>query len=165
MKKNVKQIVTALLGAAVLVFLDQWTKYLAVVHLKDQDPVVLIDGVLELRYVMNEGAAFSLMQKQQIFFYILTLFVLAGVCYLYLFRIPSDSKYRWLNGLCVTITAGALGNFIDRLRLRYVVDFIYFKLIDFPVFNVADIYITCSCAVLFLLMIFVYKESDLQGIL
>jgi signal peptidase II len=58
------------------------------------------------------------------------------------------------------IAAGAVGNFIDRLLFSYVRDFIYFRLIDFPVFNVADIYITCATAILMLLALFYYKEDD-----
>ena len=67
-----------------------------------------------------------------------------------------------LLALCVTITAGALGNFIDRLYLEYVIDFLYFKLINFPIFNVADCYITVSCFVFLFLMFFYYKEEDLN---
>lgn len=58
--------------------------------------------------------------------------------------------------------AGAAGNLIDRIRFGYVVDFFYFRLIDFPVFNVADIYVTVSFAVLLLLVFFQYKEEDLE---
>ena len=67
-----------------------------------------------------------------------------------------------LLALCVAITAGALGNFIDRLYLEYVIDFLYFKLINFPIFNVADCYITVSCVVFMILMFFYYKEEDLD---
>ena len=62
--------------------------------------------------------------------------------------------------ICFVISAGAIGNFLDRVRLNYVVDFIYFSPINFPVFNVADIYVTVSFAVLILLIFFKYKEED-----
>ena len=63
------------------------------------------------------------------------------------------------------ICSGALGNFIDRIAHRYVVDFFYFELIDFPVFNVADIYVTVSAVLLILLILFYYKEDELSQIL
>ena len=62
------------------------------------------------------------------------------------------------------IAAGAIGNMIDRIRFDYVVDFIYFVLINFPIFNVADIYVTVSTVALVVLLLFVYKENDLNFI-
>ena len=62
------------------------------------------------------------------------------------------------------IVAGAMGNIIDRIRNGFVVDFIYFSLIDFPVFNVADIYVTCSAIALIVLFLFIYKEDDINKI-
>ena len=81
--------------------------------------------------------------------------MLAAAVYVML-RLPSwkNSHYRWL-GICVVfITSGAVGNMVDRIRQQYVVDFLYFKLIDFPIFNVADIYVTTATAILVLLMMF-----------
>lgn len=60
----------------------------------------------------------------------------------------------------VLLAAGGLGNFIDRLFLGYVRDFLYFKLIDFPVFNVADSYVTIGLVILIILIMFVYNEKD-----
>ena len=70
--------------------------------------------------------------------------------------------YIKLHVALVFITSGAIGNLIDRVRLDYVVDFIYFSLINFPIFNVADIYVTLSTIYLVILLLFVYKESDLE---
>ena len=61
-------------------------------------------------------------------------------------------------------TAGAIGNFIDRITQQYVVDFLYFKLIDFPIFNVADIYVTCAAFAMILLGFFYYKDEDVERI-
>ncbi len=164
MKKKRKDLIPAVLAAAVLVGLDQGSKALAVAFLVDE-PFVILDGVFELHYTINQGAAFGIFQRRQLLFVILTLAIVAGVCWLYLFRIPQTSRYRPLNFLCITIVAGALGNFIDRVRQGYVVDFLYFKLIDFPVFNVADCYVTVSAFLLIFLLLFYYKEEDLEGIL
>lgn len=148
---------------AVLVLADQLTKYLAVVHLKGQAPLVLIRGVLELYYLENQGAAFSMLQNQQVFFYVLTIIflVLAGW---FLAKVPSTAKYTPLRISLLVLCAGAVGNLIDRIVHKYVVDFIYFVIIDFPVFNVADIYVTLGVIVLICLVLFHYKENDLRAI-
>ena len=81
-----------------------------------------------------------------------------------LFKTPDAKKYRILHLLLSLIAAGAIGNMIDRVRFDYVVDFIYFVLINFPIFNVADIYVTISTIALVILLLFVYKENDLNFI-
>ena len=77
---------------------------------------------------------------------------------------PDEKKYRMLHLLLSLIAAGAIGNMIDRIRFDYVVDFIYFVLINFPIFNVADIYVSVSTVVLVILLLFVYQENDLSFI-
>ena len=144
---------------AALVALDLLTKIWAAETLREK-PLVLIDGVFELRYLENRGAAFGLLQNQRTFFLILTVVFIAAMVYVYV-RIPGDRKYFPLRALTVVVSAGAFGNFYDRLTLSYVRDFLYFSLIDFPIFNVADIYVTCSAFVFFILIVLVYKEEDL----
>lgn len=140
--------------------LDQFTKYLAVLYLKDRPPIPLIDGVLELRYLENRGAAFGVLQNQKIFFVIMTCLVMAAVLYV-LWKMPVTKKYRLLHVLGAVLMAGALGNFIDRLRLDYVVDFVYISLIDFPIFNVADMYVSFICVIGLIIVFFGhYKEED-----
>lgn len=147
-----------------LILLDQWTKVLAVAGLKDQAPIVLWEGIFELRYLENRGAAFGMMQGQQTFFLIMGIVVFAAV--LYLFRHMSKAERFWpLRLIAIFILAGAWGNMLDRLRLSYVVDFFYFKLIDFPIFNVADIYVSVGTAVLVILVLFYYKEEEFEVLL
>ena len=148
------------LAVAILVWLDQFTKQLAQTHLVN-GPVVIWDGVFELRYSINKGAAFGILQDQRIFFIISTCAILGVIVYCY-HKIPVTKRNIPLLALCVAITAGALGNFIDRLFLEYVIDFLYFKLINFPIFNVADCYITVSCFIFMFLMFFFYKEEELN---
>ena len=81
-----------------------------------------------------------------------------------LLKAPNKKRYIPLHLLLIVIAAGAVGNMIDRLRLNYVVDFIYFSLINFPVFNVADIYVTAATFLLFFLILFYYKEEELERI-
>ncbi len=147
-----------------LIFFDQVTKGLAVRFLKGQEPFVIWDGVFELRYLENRGAAFGMLQGHQAFFLFTGLLVFAAA--LYFFRhVSADRKFFPIRMIAVFILAGALGNMADRLRLSYVVDFFYFRLIDFPIFNVADIYVSVGTAVLAVLILFYYKEEELNRLL
>lgn len=150
--------------AAVLlgIGLDQFTKYLAVIHLKEE-PVVLIKDVLELHYLENRGAAFGMLQNQQWFFLIITVITVALMVYIYI-KLPFQKHFIPLRICLVCLTTGAIGNLIDRVRLQYVVDFIYFKWIDFPIFNVADIFATVSTIGLILLFLFFYTEEDFDHV-
>ena len=148
-----------ILSTFFLTVLDQWTKHLAVTHLQNQSDISLIDGVLSLHYLENRGAAFGVFQNRQGAFFILTVVILAFILYV-LWRMPVTKKYLPVRILCFFLTSGALGNLIDRIRLKCVIDFIYFSLIDFPTFNVADIYVTCGITVMVFLMFFRYKEEN-----
>lgn len=160
-KRNlrIRYLLFGLIGTVVLIFLDQGTKALAVRYLADTDGINLIPGVLCLQYLENRGMAFGLFQNKQIFFYIMTVVIVPVIVWIYC-RLPRRKHYLPLHILSAVILAGALGNFIDRVRLKYVIDFIYFELIDFPIFNVADIFVTVGMAVLLILIFFVYKEED-----
>ena len=160
-KNGLKNYVMAVILVIVAVLIDQYTKYLAVTHLKDGPAYVLIDNVFELNYLENRGAAFGLLQNRQIFFVCVAILIFAFILYCYV-RIPKTGRYLPLRLCGIFIVAGAAGNLIDRIRLGYVVDFFYFRLIDFPVFNVADIYVTVSFAVLLILIFFRYKEEELE---
>jgi len=142
-----------------LVFLDQFTKYLAVINLEDKPAIKIIDGVLELNFLKNSGAAFGLLQNQKVFFILVAVMILCIIAYV-LFRMPDDKKYNIMHILLVMIASGAAGNMIDRVRNDYVVDFIYFVIINFPIFNVADIYVTVSTFLFVILFLFYYKEND-----
>lgn len=161
MNTKYKSYLTAIVSIVLLVALDQWTKLLTIRHLKDQPAIPLIDGVLELQYLENRGAAFGMMQGQQVFFVIITV-VLLGLIAFYYTRIPYGKRYLPIRILMVAVVAGAIGNFIDRCRFNYVVDMIYFKLIDFPIFNVADCYVTGSVFVFAALILWYYKEEELD---
>ena len=139
-------------------WLDQFTKGLAVAHLKGQPPIVLIPGMLELRYLENRGAAFGFLQNQKAFFVVMTCLVLAFLLYA-LLRMPSSLQYRIFHIMGGILIAGALGNFLDRLRFDYVVDFIYIRLIDFPIFNVADMYISFICVLGLILVFFGHMDE------
>ena len=124
----------------------------------------MIEGVFELRYILNAGAAFGILQNATVFFLVLggliSAVVIAGII-----RMPAGKHYRPLEFSMLLLFSGALGNMIDRFLSQSVVDFLYFRLIDFPVFNVADIYVTVGSALLVLLLIFYYREGDLSPLI
>ena len=164
MKDSAKQktagfYLTAILAVLVLTAADRITKHLAVIHLKDQPPVPIIRGVLELQYLENRGAAWGMLSGKQWFFWIVTVVFLV-ICLIYLIKAPAGRRYRPITSTVLFLAAGAFGKFSDRITQRYVVDFIYFRLIDFPIFNVADIYVSVAVTVLILLILFYYKEDD-----
>ena len=164
--KKWKQFAVFFLSCAVLVGLDQWTKSLAVKHLSGHPPRVLIDGIFELTYLENRGAAFGMLQGRQSFFFLIAAAVIAAALFA-VWRMPErqapEKKSLIPLYLCaIGIVSGAAGNLIDRILQGYVVDFFYFRLINFPVFNVADCYVTISAAALIILFLFYYKDSDLE---
>lgn len=145
---------------AILVWFDQFTKQLAVDHLMNNRPFIIIDKVFELNYLENRGAAFGMLENKQIMFMITGTIMLLVVLYV-LIKLPLTKRYLLLEICGMLIAAGAIGNMIDRVSQGYVVDFFYFVLINFPIFNVADIYVTVSCIVMAILILFVYKDSEL----
>lgn len=184
-RKSNKFMGLSFLTIVMLVVLDQLTKFLAVIKLKNSIPFVLIDGVFELKYLENQSAAFgfdivSLFQRifkinyfienpdaflrtKMIFFVVVTVVVVVLLVILYK-RIPSTKRFFWMNIMLIFFIAGAIGNLIDRIVNNYVVDFFYFKLINFPIFNVADIYVTVAAFAFIVLGIFYYKEEDFEVI-
>ena len=154
MKKQIR-IYIYIIG---LILIDQLSKVWALSALRGTEGIAVIPNVFELSY---RGAAFGILQDHQIFFVLIT--VAAAVILTWIYRrIPQTKKYIPLRISYALIMAGAFGNLIDRVFRGYVVDFFYFKWIDFPVFNVADIYVTVTMILLLILILFFYKEEDLD---
>lgn len=138
----------------VIVILDQVTKLLAIKHLKTAAPYIILDNFFQFNYVENYGAAFGILQNKKMFFVIMTLAVVIGISF-FLIKNYYEINVFLRIGL-VMLLGGAIGNFIDRVRLGYVVDFISFKLInryDFPVFNIADISIVLGTGLILILVL------------
>lgn len=183
--KTNKEFFISTVFVAILVAIDQITKSLAVAFLKNKPAIPIIKDVFELEYLENTSAAFgmdpiSLLHKifqfevfnqnpeiylnvRMGFFYLLTIVMiwLLGLFYL---RIPKEKRFRYMDWIVLFMIAGAIGNFIDRAVQQYVVDFLYFKLINFPIFNVADIYVTCAAIALLILGLIYYKDEDIERI-
>ncbi len=153
-----------------LIFMDQITKYYAIHILKGQGEISLLGEALCFRYLENTGAAFSLFNDTKAFMTIvsiMTFLVLGFFIYAYVKLLKMD-KFKAERIAIIFLFGGAAGNLIDRVMHQFVVDFIYVKIIDFPTFNVADIYITC--AVIYIIFRVLYcmikkKESFIDVIL
>lgn len=115
--------------------------------------------MLTLTYLRNNGSAFGMFSGKINAFLVLTVIIVAVITYIVI-RMPVTKRYLPMYIVCTMLISGAIGNLIDRVRFGYVRDFIYFKLINFPVFNVADCYVTISVAIFIVLILFVYKENE-----
>lgn len=182
-KKSKKILISSTLIVLVLIFIDQITKYFATIFLKNKAPFVLIEDVFEFQYLENQSAAFGIdlisifhrifhfsyfdkhpdafLTAKMLFFVILTVLVIVIIARVYI-RIPQNKRFRWINWILMFFVAGAIGNCIDRVVNQYVVDFFYFKLIDFPIFNVADIYVTVATVFFIVVALFYYKDEDYE---
>lgn len=163
MKKKILKYAGALIVIALLIVLDQWTKHWATVNLKFQPDIILIKGVFQLHYLENAGMAFGLLQHQQLLFSVMTVIILIFVIYLFV-RTPEKKRYIPIYMILVLVCAGAVGNTIDRVSRKYVVDFLYFSLINFPVFNVADCYVTIAGILAAIYVLFVYKDEEMSAL-
>ena len=167
--KKVLRFLVPLVALACIVLLDQVTKNLIVSHLYEGEEVKILGDALVLTYVQNRGMAWGMLQNGQIIFSILTPLAIGFITFLYL-RTPWEPEYRPIRIAEVMLVGGAIGNLIDRIfRFEegtgslfhgYVVDMIYVKAIKFPVFNVADIFVTLSFVLILLLLLLVYDEDE-----
>lgn len=144
-------MISYLIVAALLVVCDQLVKYWVVSNLSLGEAMNVIPNVFSLTYYQNSGAAWSILQGQMWFFAIVT-FVAVPLCIWLLWKNRRRSKFYSLAlGLVI---AGALGNFIDRMRLGYVVDMFQTDFINFPIFNVADMCLTIGVVMVFIYALF-----------
>ena len=138
-----------------IVALDQLTKYLTVSGIPLYADVPLLPGFVQLTYVQNTGAAFSMLEGQQWLFALIFAVLTAAIIWAYVKKPFPFSKFEWF---CIAaVYGGGLGNMIDRLRLGYVIDMIETQFIKFPVFNVADCFVTCGCILLMVSLVFFNK--------
>ena len=162
-KLSPKTILRGILLPLFLIVIDQVTKMLAVKYIKGKAASDVIPGILGFSYVENRGMSFGLLQGQRVFFIIITVLICLFMAWLYL-RIPETKRFRPLSLCVLFIFSGAVGNFIDRVRQGYVVDFLELRFMSFPVFNVADCYISWTAVILALLLLFYYKDEELKEI-
>lgn len=140
MKHRTQIYIGSMVLVALMTGLDQWTKWAVSTHMRPGQSIVIIPKLFELTYLQNTGAGFSIFVGYgKPFFAVLTVIAMAVMLWAYI-----KAKRPGLQMSLALIFAGALGNFIDRMALGYVVDFFHFYIFgwSFPVFNIADICIT-----------------------
>jgi signal peptidase II len=143
-----------------LVAVDQVTKVLSQRFLMTAAPIVLIENFLQLNYLENRGASFGILQEQRMFFIVLTTVIIIGIIW---YRLNNNRLTRLSKITLDFVMAGALGNYIDRIRLGYVIDMIdvnFWGWYDFPIFNFADIWIVCGTFFLAGLIMLDKQEMD-----
>lgn len=159
--QQVKKYITGVLSVLFLVGLDQLTKYLAICHMKNSAGIEILPGIFRLEYLENHGAAFGILQGQRIILLPVTIIIFLALAALY-HKTPTKSRYVPMQVVLILLLSGAIGNLLDRIVRRYVVDFLYFSLIDFPIFNVADCYVVLGVIAAILLLLFYYQEEDFR---
>ena len=153
----------AILSFCVFVGLDQFVKYIVDKNMELYSSIVIWKTVFEIHYLQTPGAAWGLFENKQILFILCTVIVLAAGI-MFFVRCTKKNVFKDIRFLIVLILSGAVGNMIDRIRYHYVIDFLYFKWIDFPVFNIADCYVTVGFILLIILILFKYKDEDFERI-
>lgn len=158
-KQNLKEFIYCIIFAILLVIIDRLSKLWAIKNLKDSDAIWIIKNVLQLYYLPNgnKGAAWGMLEGHQLLFVFIAVIVLIVIGYI-IFNLPVGKKYLFIKIMLTFIAAGGVGNMYDRIVQGYVVDFIYFSIINFPIFNVADIYVSV-CTILFALYL-IFKVND-----
>jgi len=144
-----------------LIIVDQVTKYFAYTRLQPVGSITVIEGVFSFTYLENHGAAFGLFQGARWFFVVITILIICGMIYYYV-KLPKEKSYNKARFALLLVMSGAVGNFIDRVRNGFVIDFFHATFIDFPVFNVADSLVVIGVFLMFILLIFVYKEENVE---
>ena len=162
-KKKIKIYIIPILCIGLLVALDQITKFIVRTSFALYESHPLIKNVFHLTYIQNTGIAWGMFKNGRTIFLILTILVLL-ICACFYAKIPESKRFTPIRVCLVVLVSGAIGNMIDRMSLHYVVDFFDFRLIHFPIFNVADIYVVVSMIVLILLCAFYYHDHEIDAL-
>ena len=144
-------LIWSVLGILGCVVLDQLTKYFAQLYLQPVGTMPFIPGIMELRFVLNDGAAFSSFAGARLFLILFTGIAIAALAVYLFWKKPPKRLERTA---LVLLIGGGLGNLIDRVARGYVVDFIDFRLIHFAIFNVADIFVVVGVILLLIYLLF-----------
>lgn len=145
-----------LIPTAFFVLADILSKYIVTAKMSVGQSIPLWEKVFHLTYVRNTGAAFSMLEGQRIFLIAVPIIVILAVI---IYTIVKKPKSKLLMLSFAMIISGGIGNLIDRIRFGYVIDFLDFRLINFPVFNVADIWVTLGAALFVCLLLFSKEDT------
>ena len=158
-----KKIISGLVISIISMIIDQAIKLLIIKNFELGEEHKVLGDVFTLHYIRNTGSAWGMLAGHTWLLVIISLLAILIIGYVYCNI--SHKKYTVLRICLALILGGALGNLIDRIRLKYVVDYLYFKLIDFPVFNFADICVTVPIALMVILCVFKYSGNDFDVIM
>ena len=158
-----KKIISGLIISIIAMIIDQAIKLLIIKNFELHEEKKVLGDIFTLYYIRNTGSAWGMLSGHTWLLVIVSLLAIFIIGYVYCNL--SDKKYTILRVCLALILGGAIGNLIDRIRLKYVVDYLYFKLIDFPVFNFADICVTVPVGLLIILLIFKYNGNDFDVIM
>lgn len=153
--KRANQVLYLVISLLVVVA-DQWLKNYIVTNFKIGDEKTIIPGILSFTYLQNDGAAWNIFSGQMILFYLISIAAIVVVVY-YLFN-PKYKNWLFDTGLALVL-GGIVGNFIDRLHLKYVIDMLQLDFVQFNIFNIADSAITVGIVLVFIYLIFI-SEKD-----
>ena len=143
--------------AAFLIATDQLMKWGIVQNFSLYDQMEVSPGIFSLYYIQNRGAAWGILEGRIGFFFLTTVVVVGYMVYTFHKQLQNSR----LSGISFSfILAGALGNFIDRMRIGYVVDMLRFDFINFPIFNLADVFLTLGVSSMIIYILFFEKEED-----
>jgi signal peptidase II len=150
-------LIVSFLISALVISLDQWLKFWIVANIGLGETLPFITNFISLTYIRNTGAAWSIFEGQMVFFTVITIIAVSVISFLLI-------KYRkehplFLIGLSLVL-GGAIGNFIDRLRLSYVIDMFQTEFMNFPIFNIADMSLVIGVGLIFIYTMF---EEKLKG--
>ncbi len=163
-KPKIKIHIIPILIIGLLTAFDQLTKFIITSSFELYESKPAIKNFLSFTYIQNRGMAWGMLQGKRVIFVALTIVILL-LCFAIYSNIADKSKYRILRANMIILIAGALGNMLDRIKLGYVIDFFEVKFIEFPVFNVADIYVVVSMIMIFILIMFKYSNEEFDEIL
>lgn len=145
--------------AVIVIGLDQLSKWIVMTKMDLHEQIPVIDGFFYITSHRNRGAAWGILQDQMLFFYIVTVIVLIGIIYL----LHKYGRYQKPLALALSlILGGAIGNFIDRLLHKEVVDFLDFIIFsyDYPIFNIADSALVIGVILLIILTFMEEKRKE-----
>jgi len=145
------------LGAVILSGIDQLSKLLVLRYIKPEDTIPLLKGIFHLTYCENRGAAFGILQGRFGLLFITTLLVIIAVT---VYMIKNRPQSLTLTTSVTLLIGGAIGNLIDRVCRGFVIDFLDFRLIHFPIFNIADCFVVCGAILLVIYVLFIEEHKD-----
>ena len=149
-----------LLGwTAIIIIIDQLSKFIISQTMTPFQSTPVLGDVLRLTFIKNPGMAFGIRVGNHLFFAVFSI-IASVVILIYLFRLKPENM--WARFALASILGGAIGNLIDRLLYKEVIDFIDVRIIHWPVFNVADIAVTVGMVILIGYVIFDHHELDVE---